>query len=313
LIVDSHVAGVSRSSRDPEVRQIINSDRFMQTLRRLYTPVHGTMPAFSSIEDYMGAMETLGVEKLVIHSVGYYPETCIVLNDLTRSLCDEHPEKLVGLATTPISYPEDAVNELERAIRDLGLKGLKIYPKYQGTTLDDEKMRPVYEKAEELEVPVLTHSDSYTTSYTGSVLSEIDNTACNTARLFRSNILRNLPKLKMILAHIGGGIVFYRDHLKAMARFLRKTEDEDPGRYFDQIFSQLYYDISPANWYSENTIRTAISSVGEDRLLFGTDFPVPREGMDGVREGIEKVRGFDMPDEVKEKILGQNAKKLFKI
>lgn len=315
MIVDTHVAAVSRSRDDQKLGELIMKDKFFLFIRKLYMSSGGgrEMQRPSTIEDYLQAMESLGVEKLVIHSVGYYPETCKALNDATKSLCEKYPEQLVGFATVSLAYPEESVRELDRAIKDLGLKGLKIYPKYQGVNLDSEEMRPVYKKTEELGIPILTHSDSYTASYTGYGLKEIDNTACNTSRLFRSGILKDTPKLKMILAHLGGGIMFDKDFLYALSRWLAKPGEENPEVYFDRLFNQLYYDLAPADWYSEKTVRMAIDLVGEDRIFFGTDFPVPREGLNGVKRSIEHVRSFNLPESVKEKILGENAKRFLNL
>lgn len=315
MIVDTHVAAVSRSRDDPKLGELIMKDKFFLFLRKLYRPRAGGegMQRPSTIEDYLQAMESLSVEKLVIHSVGYYPETCEALNDATSSLCAKYPEQLVGFATISLAYPEESVRELDRAVKDLGLKGLKIYPKYQGVKLDSEEMRPVYKKAEELGIPILTHSDSYTASYTGYGLKEIDNTACNTGRLFRSGILSDTPKLKMILAHLGGGIMFDKDFLYALSRWLAKPDEENPEVYFDRLFNQLYYDLAPANWYSEKTVRMAIDLVGEDRIFFGTDFPVPEEGLNGVKRSIEHVKSFNLPESVKKKILGENAKRFLNL
>jgi predicted TIM-barrel fold metal-dependent hydrolase len=314
MIIDTHVAGVSRSPRDQKMAELVQKDKFMQFVWKLYgSRGHGgNMQMLSTIEDYLQAMESISVEKLIIHSVGYYPETCKALNDATKSLCEKYAEQLVGLATVPLAYPKKSVPELDRAIKDLGLKGLKIYPKFQGVTLDSRKMIPVYKKAEKLGIPILTHSDSYTGSYTGYGLKEVDNTACNTARLFTSGILKDTPNLKIILAHLGGGIMFYKDHLYAMSRFLQKPGEENLEAYYDRLFNQLYYDLAPAHWYSEKTVQMAIDIVGEDRIFFATDFPLV-QGLEGVKRSIAHVKSFNLPESIKEKILGLNAKKFFNL
>lgn len=312
MIVDTHVAGVSRTG-SRKLFELIMKDKFFLHIQGLYKQSAGSGGTRrpSTIEDYIQAMENLGVDKLVIHSVGYYPETCKALNDATKSLCENYPEQLVGFATVPVAYPKESVPELDRAVKDLGMRGLKIYPKYQGVALDSEEMRPVYKKAEQLGIPILTHSDSYTESYTGSGLKEVDNTACNTARLFKSGILKDTPNLKMILAHLGGGVMFGKDMLYALTRWLARPGEESPDRYFDRLFrDQFYYDLAPANWFSEKTVKMAIDLVGEDRIFFATDFPVPREDLEGVKRSIENVKSFDLSESTKEKILGENAKRL---
>ncbi len=309
MIIDTHVAGVSRA-RNQELFELIKKDKFFLYVQALYKQSAGT-EGRSTIEDYIDAMESLSIDKLVVHSVGYYPETCKALNDTTKSLCQKYSEKLVGFATVPVAYPKESVPELDRAVKDLGMKGLKIYPKYQGVTLDSEEMRPIYREAERLGIPILTHSDGYSESYTRLGLKDVDNTACNTARLFKSGILKDTPKLKMILAHLGGGIMFSKDMLYALTRWLAKPGEERPDKYFDRLFlDQLYYDLAPANWFSEKTVKMAIDLVGEDHILFATDFPVPGENLDGVKRSINNVKSFNLSESAKAKILGGNARRL---
>jgi len=307
MIVDVHVAGISRSLENRKLTELVQKDKAMQFIQKLYGQKRATPP---TIEDYVRAMKNLGVDKLIVHSVGYYPATCQALNNATKVLCEKFPEQLVGFATAPLAYPKQSVHELNRAVKDLELRGLKIYPKFQGVALDSEKMQPLYKEAERLGIPVLTHSDRYTGSYTGSShMREIDNTACNTARLFRSSILESTPRLTMILAHLGGGIMFYKDDLYAMSRTFGES---DETQYFDRLFDQFYYDLAPANWWSERIVQMAIDIVGEDRLLFGTDFPLP-DAMREVEKCIKHVAAFNLPESTKRKILGENAKRLLNL
>jgi len=286
-----HVSAVSK--KHPS--KLFPKDKTFKIIMK--TP-HSTRPK-RPLEDYIQNMERFGVEKLKIHSYGYYPNTCKELNDIMALLCEEYPEKLVGFATAPLAYPEEAAEELDRAVKDLGLKGLKMYPKWQGVTLDADKLKPVYQKASELGIPILTHSESYIHCYTGYGLKEVDDTACNIGRLFFSGILKDFPNLKIIAAHLGGGIVFFRDSF-----WLRKPE-------FQRVFNQLYYDIAPAEFYSERTLRMAIEMVGPDRIMFGTDYPL--FGLESVKRCIEHVKAYDLPEDLKEKILAGNAMKLLKL
>jgi predicted TIM-barrel fold metal-dependent hydrolase len=314
MIIDTHVAGYPRNPKNPKLGEIVSKDWSWQIIQKIYgSPDSSEATSEPVTEDYVEAMDRLGMEKLVIHSLGYLPETCRALNDETSALCEKHPEQLVGFATVPVAFPEESVPELERAVRELGLRGLKIYPKFQQVTLDSECMRPIYRKAEELGIPILTHSDSITSSYTGFGFKEVDNTSCNPARLFRSGILKDTPKLKIILAHLGGGVMFDKDHLYAIARYRAQVRGEPSlESYFDHLFSeQLYYDLAPVNWYSQETLEMAISVVGADRFLFATDYPMLR-GLPGVEECIRHLDSLALPESTKDKIRYENARKLLR-
>jgi predicted TIM-barrel fold metal-dependent hydrolase len=299
MVVDTHVA---MSSREYESKLFLKDKVFLTLMKHPLFAEKRTSGPTETIEDYIENMENLGVEKLVVHSLGYAPETCRELNDITSLLCQKYAEQIVGFATVPLSYPEQAVEELDRAVKDLGLEGLKIYPKFQGVRLDSTELKPVFCKASQLNIPILTHSDLYIYSYTGSPHSKIegiDDTACNTSRLFSSGLLDDLPNLKIIAAHLGGGIVFYRD-------FWYMKEPK-----YQRIFDQMYFDIAPAEFYSERMLKAAISMVGADRIMFGTDYSL--FGLDGVKRCVEQAKSYDIPDDQKEKILRTNAIKLLNL
>jgi len=139
MIIDTHVAGYPRNPKNPKLGEILSRDWSWQIIEKIYgSPNTEQTSSEPVIEDYVEAMDKLGMEKLVIHSLGYLPETCRALNDETSALCEEYPEQLVGFATVPVAFPEESVPELGRAVRELGLRGLKIYPKFQRVTLDSE-------------------------------------------------------------------------------------------------------------------------------------------------------------------------------
>ncbi len=315
MIIDTHVAGYPRNPKNPELEEIVDKDWSWQVIKRIYgSPAFEQSSSGPLIEDYVEAMDKFGIGKLVVHSLGYLPETCKALNDETSTLCEKYPDQLVGFATVPVAFPEESAAELERAVRELGLKGLKIYPKFQKVTLDSECMCPVYKKAEELGIPILTHSDSITSSYTGFGLKEIDNTSCNPVRLFRSGILKDTPRLKIILAHLGGGVMFDKDHLYAVARYRALYRGEPSLEpYFDRLFTeQLYYDLAPVNWYSQKTLEMAMTVAGIDRFLFATDYPM-LDGLNGVRDCVRHLNMLSIPESVKDKICCENAQKLLRL
>ncbi len=166
--------------------------------------------------------------------------------------------------------------------------------------LDRHSIRPILARAAELGVPVLTHSTPLPLAYSGyhGQYVSIDNTSGNLARLFFSGVFSETPGLKVIGAHLGGGMVFYKDFLTEL--------NPDWAHYFDNI----YYDLSGYP-FSEKMIKAAIDIVGEDHLLFGSDYPLV--GTDVVGQLIGKIQGFDLGKEAKEKILGGNAARLLGI
>ncbi len=301
-VIDAHVAGESdrypsNVSADDDMMWAF---AYMGVEARDFWNLEWGKTAIPSLEAYLEAMKDLGVDMLVLHSTANRPDSCRELNDRTAKLCRDCPDRIVGLAAVPLLYPHEAVLEVDRAINDLGLKGLKIYPRAQKVTLDQQSIRPVLARAAELGVPVLTHSTPLPIAYSGyhSQYASIDNTADNLARLFFSGVLSDIPELKVIGAHLGGGMVFYKDFLLEV--------NPDWAQYFDNI----YYDLSGYP-FSEKMIKAAIDMVGEDHLLFGSDYPLV--GTEVVGQLISKIQRFDLKKEVKDKILGGNAARLLGI
>jgi predicted TIM-barrel fold metal-dependent hydrolase len=301
-VIDAHVAGESdrypaRLSAHDDIWGAFAS---MGVEARDFWNLEWGKTEIPSLEVYLEAMDDLGVDMLVLHSTVNRPDSCRESNDQTAKLCRDYPDRIVGLATVPLLYPQEAVREVDRAIDELGLKGLKIYPRAQKVTLDQQSIRPVLARAAELDVPVLTHCSPLPMAYTGyhGQYVAIDNTAGNLGRLFFSGVFSEIPKLKVIGAHLGAGMVFYKDFLVEV--------NPDWAQYFDNI----YYDLSGYP-FSGKMIKAAIDMVGEDHLLFGTDYPLV--GTEVVRRLISKIRGFDLGEEVEEKILGGNAARLLGI
>ena len=87
-------------------------------------------------------------------ATGDRPDT----NDYVAELVKNHPEQFIGFATVDPWKDRWAVNELDRAVNDLGLRGLKLHPIHQAFFPGDRRFYPLYEKCAELGVPLLLHS-----------------------------------------------------------------------------------------------------------------------------------------------------------
>ncbi len=79
------------------------------------------------------------------------------VNDKLANVVKKHPKRFAGLATLAPQDPNAAVDELERAVKELGFKGAKINSNIRGEYLDDEKYWPIFEMAEKLDVPIYLH------------------------------------------------------------------------------------------------------------------------------------------------------------
>lgn len=116
----------------------------------------------------------------------------VVPNDYIADYVRQHPHRLIGYASVdPIR--SDALEEFERATRDLGLKGLKLAPAYQNCHPLDDRLMRLYQRAEELAIPVTIHMG--TTPHPSAPLEF-------GRPIHVDEIARSFPNLRLVIAHV---------------------------------------------------------------------------------------------------------------
>lgn len=200
------------------------------------------------------------------HHVGY-----VIPNEYVANYVKQHPEKLVGFCSVDPN-DDDAVEQLDYAVKTLGLRGVKLGPIYQNIHPSDEKIRRVFRRAEELEVPILIHQG---TTFCQNVSLEVANP------VLLQPMALDFPKLKVVIAHmghpwIGETLVLIRKH---------------PSLYTD--ISALYY----RPWQFYNALVLALEYGVLHKLLFGSDYPVttPASTMAELRKVNDVTRGTGLP------------------
>jgi predicted TIM-barrel fold metal-dependent hydrolase len=264
--------------------------------------------SFPAIELYVEAMPKLGVDRICLVWPMNTKAGSREVNALHAKLVSKYPKQLIAFAAVPPLPGEDGADELERAVSQYGCKGVKIYPPLHRLPLDAPSMRPIYERAAKLGVPILTHCTVFPQCYTGfrwdmpkTIVAretadnrkELDFTYDNVARLFDSGILADFPNLKIIAAHVGGGFFSFTNYV------LQKHPEYRP------LFKQVFVDVTPPTHYPADMVEAALRVLGEDHVLFGTDYPLCP--LEDIAKGIDRIGTYGVADEVKSKILGGNA------
>lgn len=249
-------------------------------------------------------------------------EECRMINDDLAKIQAKYPGKFVGLAQAPVLEGKPAVVEIDRAIRQLGLKGATITSQIDGLSLDSEKLFPLYEKVCELEAPIFVHPSLAPVGYDllqdydlPRVLGrEVDLTVATT-RLIAGGIFDRFPNLKLVIAHFGGGIAAVKDRLLNKGyRF--GTLKQPFGAYFDKLYFDLagFEGCLPA-------LNCALQGMRPEQLVFASDYPQDfsgvntdtGRGMKDIRAYIGAVKGLDLNAAQKDAILSGTAKRLLKI
>jgi len=239
------------------------------------------------------------------------------VNDRLAAACAANPKRFAAFAALPSNDPKAAADELERAVTKLGMKGAMMHGLSNGVFLDDKRFWPIYERAEQLDVPIYFHpatpdsrvGDVYYADYAKDFPMVVRaawgytvETATTAIRMVLSGVFDAHPRLKVILGHLGETLPFlvWRiDH--ALAR---------PGQKplsFRDIFSNNFY-VTTSGFFSNPALLCCVMEMGVDRILFSVDYPFVAN-----KPGVEWMEQVPLSPADKVKILSGNAKKLLRM
>jgi predicted TIM-barrel fold metal-dependent hydrolase len=248
-------------------------------------------------------------------------ENCQLLNDCTARLQRDYPKRFVGLAHAPVLEDESGLRELDRAVSELGLKGVTISSQVDGLSLDANEFTPFYDLMNRLAVPIFVHPALSPKGYSlmqdymlPVILTREFDLGVALTRLIAGGVVERYPDLQFVFAHFGGGLAGYKD------RIARSSYRFKLPKSFDDYFDRLYFDMAGFEG-SPSALRCALESIRPERLVFATDYPQnfnsndPRQGrsVDGVSEYIDEIRKLALDERTKENMLGGTAAKLLKI
>jgi predicted TIM-barrel fold metal-dependent hydrolase len=249
-------------------------------------------------------------------------DECRLINDDLAKVQANYPGKFVGLAQAPILEGQAAIQEIDRAVRNLGLKGVTITSQAKGVSLDAPRLYDLYEKICELDVPIFVHPALAPVGYDllqdydlPRVLGrEVDLTVATT-RLIAGGVLDRFPDLKLVIAHFGGGIAAVKDRLLAKGYRFGTLK-----RPFADYFDMLYFDLAGFEG-GLTALHCALQGIRPERLLFASDYPQDftgvntdtGRGMKELKAYIDAVRALALSDATKEAILGRTAAQLLKL
>lgn len=218
----------------------------------------------------------------MLHSENPYisiPWARVYNNVLAEAVARRH-DRFRGLATLPQAEMGATVEELERAVKELGMVGAIVNPNPKGNDsmepLDDEYWFPLYEKAQQLNAPLFIHGAylegaRYLRHRTAYLLGQTLEETIAGPTLVYGGVLQRFPRLKLILCH-GGGATPYQ-----IGRYLTPPGREEAALYgspplgsFLDEYRKLYFD---GTLYTQEALELLIKVVGPDRVLFGTETP----------------------------------------
>ena len=248
-------------------------------------------------------------------------ENCHLLNDCAAKIQKVYPGRFVGLAHIPPLAGEPALNELERAVGDLQLKGVTISSQVRGLSLDAEEFRPFYDAVTKLQIPIFGHPALAPKGYEllkdyqlSVILTREFDLGVAVTRLIAGGVLERYLDLQIVISHFGGGLAGYKE------RIARSSHRFKLPKSFGDYFDRLYFDMAGFEG-SSIALRCAIEGIRPDRMVFATDYPQnfnnddPKVGknVDGIREYIAEIQRLPLDAKTKNDMLGGTAARLLKL
>ncbi|MFH0915082.1 MAG: amidohydrolase family protein [bacterium] len=239
------------------------------------------------------AMDAAGIDVAVLSHTAPAPEqleprvaTTIAkdANDKLAAAIDRHPDRYLGFATLGPREPEEAVKELERAVKELGFKGWNTHSNFGDSYLDDKPYWPILAKAEELGVPVYLHPTfpvirqltDYGLALAGPGFGFGVETSMVMMRLILSGVFDAFPRLTIILGHYAEALPFL---LKRVDRsFLQYHVPKGSGsmppikkRPSEYLLGNMF--ATTSGNYLAAAFNCTREAIGIERIMLGTDYP----------------------------------------
>ncbi len=236
------------------------------------------------IEELISSMDETGIERSVICGFPWEKsELCSLHNRYILESASYYPNRVIPFISLQFSSPDWSLNELDRAFKE-GAKGVGEVGFYNKrmTLKDIDGMKPVLEEMEMRRIPILLHTNEIIGHhYPGKGRTSIET--------FYKFILK-FPKLPIILAHWGGGLVFY----ELMPEVSREM-------------TNVFYDTAASPFIYSKRIYSIVSQiVGVERILFGSDYPLIRP-----ERYFRELEESGLSEEDRKRILGINFSRFF--
>ena len=203
-------------------------------------------------------------------------------NEKLAEICAKTPDRFVGLASVALAYPDLAAEQLQDAVKRLGMRGALVGGSVNGMELADPKLNPFWAKAEELGIVIFIHPQgtpeleaSGRLKGAGDLANAIGNpleTTIALSHLILEGTLDRYPGLKICGAHAGGYLPSYSHRMDAMCA---NRPDQCPialKKKPSEYLKQIYID---SLIFTPEGLRHLIAEVGTSQIVIGTDYPFP--------------------------------------
>ena len=243
-------------------------------------------------------MDASGVEIMVaslnapaiqgIADAGRAAELARQANDALAQEVARRPDRFVGVAALPMQDPDRAIEELQRCIRHLGFKGALVNGYSQAPEghkpihYDLPSYRAFWHALAELDVPFYLHPrppmpgisplyDGHPWLF-GPTWSFAAESALHALRLIGSGLFDELPRLKIILGHMGEGLPFYLWRIDNRNNWMKAPHKYAARKPVADYFRANFH-VTTSGHFSTPALVDTIAEIGADRVMFSVDYP----------------------------------------
>jgi uncharacterized protein len=287
------------------------------------------------VEEFDGLQQVLSLANPPLELIGppqVASELARTANDCLAEICCRHPHAFPAfIAAMPMNDVGATLREIDRAVGELGARGIQVFTNAAGKPLSAPEFRPVFRRMAEHDLPVWVHPmrGPNFPDYATEKVSEdeiwfsfgwpYETTACMT-RLIYSGVFDEVPALKIISHHMGGMIPYFQAKIKlGFKQIFFGTVERNPIAQERKLkrppldyYKMLYADTALGG--EEAPTRCGHAFFGTAKCLFATDAPFdPERGRALIADTIRGVRGLDLPKNEIDAIFGGNARALLKL
>jgi predicted TIM-barrel fold metal-dependent hydrolase len=239
-----------------------------------------------------------------------------IQNEKLAELCASKPDRFAAFASLAMQFPDLAAQQLEHAVKKLGLRGAAIGGSVAGEDFADPKFHPVLAKAEELGAVLFIHPQSTPelakrfkgNGWLSNTIGNPLDTTIALQHLIFEGTLDRFPGLKVIAAHGGGYLPSYapRSDHACFVSPQNCNPDINLKKKPTEYLNQLYFDCLV---FTPEALRHLAAQVGVSQLMLGSDHPIPWE-----QHPVDHIFATDtLSDDDKIAILSGNAARLLGI
>ncbi len=253
-------------------------------------------------------------------------ELARIANDEMAELCRKYPDRFVGFAAAVhLGDVDAAIREAERAVKQLGAKGVLIYNHVAGLPLDDKRFRPFFAKMAELQRPIWLHPTrtAAVKDYAAEEKSRFEmwwcfgwpyDTSVAMTRLVFDGLFDRHPDLEIITHHCGGMIPFFDGRVGPGLEVLgARTSDEDYSQVLSSLkrphmdYFKLFYGDT-AMFGATTGVKCGLDFFGPSKIVFATDAP-----LGPIKKTYDGLAAMDLLKEDRDAIFYGNAARLLRL